>query len=337
MASGGSHYFNLVEARRRDYGGGSDIERGLQAGQAVGKLLGGLGAAIKGARQDAAANALMNAQPTAEANAQALQDPDPDPLAGGEDNLTPTAATDPSGTQNPTPFTGGVEGMKLQQDFQKDQLAQEIQKADLADKLAKAGGTGYYARRATPVTSRGVTMSGDSVWDSTNPPPGYNRSGGTKEPKYVPGTGDYENDENTDEATQIRADFEAFHPGLFPKFQGATRDEQGNYIIPGKGKGTSTVDANGQVVETPPPPEAVISKEEGDIFTQRIQAAKRRSGVPFTDPELKASGMGTADKPLIIDSSTPQSKLRIRSLPVGTVVQDAKTGQRFTIKRRAAP
>lgn len=337
-SSGGSSYFHITAPRRQNLGAG-DVARGLQVGQEIGKLIGGVAGAVKSSQQDAAANALMNAAPTAQANAQAAQDPDPDPNPDGTDNLAPTAATDPSGTQDPTPFTGGVAGMKLQQQFEDDQLSRQVKQAQLAETLARTSGTGGFAKKATPVTKQGVTMSGsgNSIWDGTNPPAtGRSGSSSTKQPKYVAGTGDYENDATTDDAGQIKADFEAFHPGLYGKFQGATRDDQGNYVIPGKGKGTQTTDASGNVVTTPPEPEAVIPKEEGDIFQQRIQAAKRRAGIPYTDPDLKASGLGTADKPVIVDQSQPGANLRMRSLPPGTVVQDAKTGQRFTIKRTAA-
>jgi hypothetical protein len=316
-SSGGSHYFRAVNARRLNTGV-DDVARGMQVGQSIGKLIGGVAGAVKSSQQDAAANALMNAGPTAQANAQAQADPDPDPLVSGEDNLSPDAFNDPSGVQNPTPFSGGVAGMKMQQEFQKSQLADQIQQETLADKIAHREGTGGYAKRATPAP-QGVTVSGNSsVW---------NQPGGSsivapqgKAAKYVAGTGDVEEDASTDDAAQIKADFEATHPGLYGKFAGATqRDENGNYIIPGKGKGQQTVDASGNVVTTPPPPEATIPKAEGDLFKMRLDAYKRKAGIPY-ESSVDLGGKGaTADNPV-----TLTSKLQARALPPGTFVTDGQ-------------
>ena len=300
------------------------MARGMQVGQQVGKLIGGLSGAIKSSQQDDAANALMNQQATSTANAQAASDPDPDPLPDGSDNLNPTAATDPSGVQDPTPFTGGVAGMKLQQEFQKSQLADQIQQANLADKLASNTNTGVYAKRATPAP-QGTSVSGNSLWSQaggnaiTSPASGKQ----AKQQKYVPGTGDFENDPNTDDATQIQADFNALHPGQFGKFaNNAQTDANGNYIIPGKGSGGT--DANGNPIA--PPPEAVIPKAEGDIYQQRINAYKRRAGIPF---EANLNGQGTQDNPVPLTSN-----LQARSLPPNTWVQDPTSGQKYMISRK---
>jgi hypothetical protein len=328
MPSSGGNYYHFVPAKRR----GStvdDVARGMQVGQSIGKLIGGVAGAVKSSQQDAAANALMNQQSTADANAQAQADPDPDPLPDGTDNLNPTAATDPSGTQDPTPFTGGVAGMKLQQQFQKSQLADQIQQASLADKLAQAAGTGRFAKRATPAP-QGVQVSGQtSLWNqpggnAITPPPTTGQTGQTgqtKPQKYVAGSGDYENDESTDDASQIKADFEALHgAGTFHKFANSAQvDANGNYIIPGKGSGGT--DANGQPL--PPPPELTIPKGEGDIYTQRINAYKRKSGLPFT---VNLGGAGTQDNPLPMTT-----KLQVRSLPQGTWVVDPVTKQKYMI------
>jgi hypothetical protein len=226
--------------------------------------------------------------------------------------------------------------MKMQQELEKSQLADQIQKETLADKIAHRMGTGGYAKRATPVTKSGVTMSGDSVWGDINPSPGYSGSSSGKQPKYVAGTGDFMNDESTDDASQIKTDFEAFHPGLYGKFVGAQRDADGNYVIPGHGKGQQSVDASGNVVTSPPEPAAVISKEEGDLFKMRIDAARRRSGIPYKSSIATQGEGATADKPVVFDSTTPSSKLLLRSLPPDTFVHDSSTNQTFQIGRKKA-
>lgn len=60
-----SRFFKAVSPRRHS-DTGSDVQRGLQAGQQVGKLLSGLGAAIQSARRDALANQLMTGQAISE-------------------------------------------------------------------------------------------------------------------------------------------------------------------------------------------------------------------------------------------------------------------------------
>ena len=324
-SSGGSNFFHLVTPRRRT-SQIDDVARGMQVGQQIGKLIGGVSGAIKSSQQDAAANALMNQQSTNTANAQAAADPDPDPLPDGSDNLNPTAATDPSGTQDPTPFTGGVAGMKLQQQFQKDQLANQIQQAKYADQLASNTNTGIYAKPATPAP-QGVQVSGNtSLWNQPggggiNAPPASGGKAATKPQKYVAGSGDVENDESTDDATQIKTDFEALHgTGTFHKFaNNAQVDANGNYVVPGKGSGGT--DANGNPL--PPPPELTIPKAEGDLFTQRVNAYKRKAGIPY-QPDL--GGQGTQDNPLPMTS-----KLQVRSLPQGTWVVDPVTKQKYMI------
>ena len=59
-------------------------------------------------------------------------------------NVIP-AGVSTAGTQ---PFSGGVAEMKLQQEFQKSQLAQQSAQAKAADEMAKRTGTGQYAADA---------------------------------------------------------------------------------------------------------------------------------------------------------------------------------------------
>jgi hypothetical protein len=222
------------------------------------------------------------------------------------------------GTVGGLVHTGGVQEMELQ----KEMMAQQIQKASMADKLAEAAGTGRYAKRATPVTRRGVTMTGDggdSVWDSAgggNTPTGKT----TKSAKYVAGTGNFETDETTDQPDQIKTDFEAFHPGIdLGDFAGATRDDKGNYIIPGK------PDASGN-----PTVKATIPKAEGDQVMMRMDAARKRAGMASTNAAVP-QGQGTQDNPVPLTGDPTKSSLQLRSLATGTWVMDPKTGKKYKI------
>ena len=272
MASkGGSRYFKEITPRRYSNTSGSDVERGLAAGQIVGKLLSGLGSAIQGARKDAAANALMNTQAAASGR---YTDPNADLSTDLPEDVSP-AIGGTATTPDQTPFTGGVEGMKLQQQFESDQLDTAIKKAKLADYIASTQGTGSYAKRATPA-EKGVTVSGttspwsgagsgasaDSATSSTT------TTKGGRAQKYVPGSSDVENDPSSDDPTKIRADYEAYHPGSdFGDFSRVSPDPTtGDYVIK---------DKNDQTVET-------VSKAEGDIYRMRMDAAKRKAGLPYT-------------------------------------------------------
>jgi hypothetical protein len=206
--------------------------------------------------------------------------------------------------------TGGTAEMELQDKM----LEQQYKRAQVANMLAETAGTGRYAKRATPVTKQGVTMTGgDSVWDSA----GGGGSGLSKKPaKYTAGSGDFENDEATDQPDQIKTDFEAFHPGVdLGDFAGATRDANGNYVIPGK------PDALGN-----PTVKATIPKAEGDQVMMRMDAARKRAGMASTNAAVP-QGQGTQDNPVPLTGS----KLQLRSLNVGTWVIDPKTGKKYRI------
>ena len=336
MASrGGSRYFKAVSPRRYS-DTGSDVERGMQAGQQVGKLIGGLAGAIKGMRQDAAANSLMTGQNiSAQPGAGVTQDLGTLPAdtgAASDDSWTlpdsSALAGDTTGTVGGLLGTGGVAEMKARQQMESDQLDTAIKKARLADELAKTGGTGRYARRATPA-EKGVTVSGaTSPWSGAGSGPSADgttssttTTKGGRAQKYVPGSSDVENDPSSDDPTKIRADYEAYHPGSdFGDFSRVSPDPTtGDYVIK---------DKNDQIVETVP-------KAEGDIYRMRMDAAKRKAGLPYTpsvigkpgDPSLGAAG--TQGNPII-----PQGQLHLRSLPAGTWVQDPNTGQKYMIQKQ---
>ena len=335
MASkGGSRYFKAVSPRRYS-DTGSDVERGLQAGQQVGKLLSGLGSAIQGARKDAAANALMTGQNiSAQPGAGVTQDLGTLPADNGaapDDSWTlpdsSALAGDTTGTVGGLLGTGGVAEMKARQQMESDQLDTALKKAKLADYIASTQGTGSYAKRATPA-EKGVTVSGaTSPWSGAGSGAATDgttstTSKGGKAQKYVPGSSDVENDPSSDDPTKIRSDYEAYHPGSdFGDFSRASIDPTtGDYVIKGK---------NGEIVETVP-------KTEGDIYRMRMDAAKRKAGIPYT-PSIpgKASdpsstlAPGTQGNPIV-----PQGQLHLRSLPAGTWVIDPKTGQKYMIQKK---
>ena len=337
MASrGGSRYFKAVSPRRYS-DTGSDVQRGMQAGQQVGKLIGGLAGAIKGMRQDAAANALMTGQNiSAQPGAGVTQDlgtlPADTGSAAPDDSWalpdSSSAVGDTTGTVGGLLGTGGVAEMKARQQMEGDQLDTAIKKARLADTLAKASGTGRYAERATPA-DKGVTVSGaTSPWSGAGS--GATADGtassaatpkGGRAQKYVPGSSDVENDPSSDDPTKIRADYEAYHPGSdFGDFSRTSIDPTtGDYVIK---------DKNGETVETVP-------KAEGDIYRMRMDAAKRKAGLPYTpsipgqasDPSSTLAP-GTQGNPIV-----PQGQLHLRSLPAGTWVQ-GPDGARYMIQKK---
>ena len=326
-------YLQSVAARRRDYG--DDIQRGIASGEQIAKLIGGLAGAIKSAKQDAAANALMTGrnisdQPGAGVT-QDLGKVPADTAPTDESIFLPDASApvgDTQGTVGGLLGTGGVAEMKMRQQFESDQLDTALKKAKLADYIASTQGTGSYAKRATPAP-KGVTVSGaTSPWsgsgDGSEPTLSTSitsRTGKTgKTQKYEPGSSDVENDPSSDDPTKIRADYEAYHPGGdFGDFTHATVDPTtGDYVIK---------DKDGGIRDT-------IPKTEGDIYRMRMDAAKRKAGIPYTpailgqasDPSSTLAP-GTQGNPII-----PQGQLHLRSLPAGTSVQ-GPDGQKYQIKK----
>ena len=184
MADEFARRLRKVQANRRT-SGLDDVSTGLQIGQQVGKLIGGLAGAIHGSQQDAAANKLMNTQDAPRAalvdagTGNAPVDTTPQDLGslpsdtGGSDvdlgqamtasrlsdsgpNVgdAPAANAIPAGvsTAGTKPFTGGVAGMKLQQEFQKNKMADQLSalklagaQRDAANAQAEDAGTGRYA------------------------------------------------------------------------------------------------------------------------------------------------------------------------------------------------
>lgn len=322
-----SKYFHPNYGRRRQIQS-NDVERGLAAGAGIGKALQGLGGAIGGAiqqsKQDAVANQLMNAQPTAVANAQALTDPDPDPLLTGEDNLNPTAATDPSGTQDPTPYTGGLDELKLRQAVAKEALSTQNIQSEIAKRQAA---TALAGTKAAGLNIGGGSASRWQQGGGAQPLVKGPRGGATvKAPAYQPNSGDVQGDEGTDNFSQIASDFDNTYgtKGLYSKF--ATNltnlqpDKNGNFAL---------TDKTGD-------PIATIPSSDAPMWIHRTNAARIKSGLPAIDSVGGVPTVGAGNNPTsnakpgsATNPVVAQSQVHVRSLPFGTYVYDPNTQQTF--------
>lgn len=334
-----SNYYRRIAPRRAPVQQADDVGRGIAAGQAIGGILGQFGSIYKNMRADQVANQLMNAQSTAQANAQAQTDPDPDPNPDGTDNLNPTAATDPSGTQNPDPFTGGVAELKQRQASAASDLDTQIKQAQLANSLAKLHGTDSYAERATPApqgttvgpgsASRWSQYGGNQQTGQTGQTGQKARAGGKPAP-YEAGSVDAENDDSADNMNHVAADFDAAmggQKGSYAKFlanaPNMKPDANGNF---------SLLDKDGNVTTT-------VMKDDVPHWINRTNAARRNQGLsPIQIPGVplgQGANPSSPDKPgsTVANPIILQSKLQVRALPYGTFVKDPNTGQTFTINR----
>lgn len=294
----------------------NDVERGLAVGKEWGSLLSSLGTAIKGARQDAVANRLMNSG--AVAPRAALENAGTNP-ATGQLNLVPENV--PIG--GTTPLTGGVEGLKLQQEAAKSALEDAYTKARTEHELAQATGTGGYAKEAkTPKT--GFRISGGTTPWTPDATPGGSTGKTGKEPKYT-GGGDINNPEN-DNLDRIRIDFDQAHgKGMFDKFAAAYGNGQGLT------EGATSYDLKDAKDLTGNTNLASISKDEGQIVLQRVNAARRRMNMPPAGSVGEGSYPGSSyeagseQNPILLSKNN--KALHLRSIPAGKWVRDPDTGE----------
>ena len=327
MANMTRPYYPRVQNRPQSTS--ADWQRGEQAGGQVGKLIGAFADAINQAKQNKVANQLLNQQYPGTSTPQG-NDPDPDPV--NQDTGAPI--TDPNAVvpdvglpdiTTPGNLQGGVAELQMRQAAAKEDLDTQIKKAQLADYIAKAAGTGGYAK----ARGAGTTIAGGSSsrWLS-----GGGSTGGTtsttrggKPAPYQAGSGDVENDEETDSFDQIRADFDDQHgKGSFDAFQaqgGGTKNDDGSYSI---------TDKNGK-------PLATVQGADVPLWMQRVNAARLKRGqTPMgslgngSNPN-STSAPGSADNPIIA-----QSKVHVRSLPYGAWVKDPNTGQVYQKQRPPA-
>jgi hypothetical protein len=320
----------------------------MMIGSAFGKDIQGLGSALAGGIQEQQQNQVANqllaqyypdqagtTDPNADLSTDLPEDVSPD--IGG------TGTSDVQGN-----FQGGAAELKMRQDAAKqalgiqnvqDEIAQRQAARALASK--KAAGVGLGAGSA----SRWLAGGGDGQGGYGGQ--GGQRGRGGKQPAYVAGSGDVQNDESTDNFDQIRADFDnQYGKGAFDKFQAEgggseVLDKDGNLTGYSVGGVTST-DANGNPV-VKKPPIATVPVQDASMWMQRVNAARNKAGQQpvekmigkdsvYGQPQNPGSTAkaGTAQNPIVA-----QSALHVRSLPFGTYVYDPNTKQTYQKQKPA--
>jgi hypothetical protein len=317
MATSFRPYYPRVQNRPQQ---SDDVTRGMAIGSAFGKDIQGLGTAlaqgIQQQKQNDVANQLLNQDyPSTPA------DPNLDPDADLSTDLPEDVSTDVGGTASPGQqgnFQGGQAELAMRMQAAKESLGIQNLQSEIAQRKAAAALAGQKAA--------GVRLGGGSSsrWLAGNTgqtgtgPRGRGTAAG-KPAAYVAGSGDVENDESTDNFSQIRSDFDNQHgKGTFDQFQaqnGGTKNADGSYSIN---------DKNGV-------PIATVQASDVPQWMQRVNAARvKRNQQPIgslgtgQNPTSTAP-VGTAGNPVVA-----QSTLHVRSLPFGTVVYDPNTQQTYT-------
>ena len=306
----------------------NDVQRGLTVGSEVGKALGTLGQAIATARtqanQDQVANQLLNQDyPSTPA------DPNLDPDADMSTDLPEDVSTDVGGTASPGQqgnFQGGTAELALRMQAAKEQLSNQSLQQQIAQRQAAtaltnqkaAGGQGV--RLGGGSSSRWLTGNTGQTGQAGAGPRGRGSVAGKPAP-YAANSGDVQNDESTDNPSQIATDFDATYgqKGLYGKYASnlpsLKPDDQGNYPL---------FDAKGDKIASVPAGDAAV-------WQQRTNAARLKSGLtpigPLGQGQNPTSNalVGTAANPVVA-----QSTLHVRSLPFGTVIYDPNTQQTYT-------
>jgi hypothetical protein len=330
MASNFRPYYPRVQNRPQQ---SDDVTRGMAIGSAFGKDIQGLGTAlaqgIAQQKQNQVANQLLNQNyPDTPA------DPNLDPGADLSTDLPEDVSTDIGGGASPGQqgnFQGGAAELAMRMQAAKESLGlqnlqSEIAQRNAAAKLSgqkAAGGGGGGVRLGGGSSSRWLTGNTGQTGQTGARGP---RGGGPGKPApYVAGSGDTENDESTDNFSQIRADFDDQHgKGSFDAFQaqnGGTKNADGSFSIN---------DKNGN-------PIATVQAADVPQWMQRVNAARiKRNQQPIgslgtgQNPTSNAPA-GTASNPVVA-----QSPLHVRSLPFGTVVYDPNTKQTYTKQKPPA-
>ena len=341
MASNFRPYYPRVQNRPQT-AETNDVQRGMLIGSAFGKDIQGLGSALAGGIQEQQQNQVANqllaqyypdqagtTDPNADLSTDLPEDVSPD--IGG------TGTSDVQGN-----FQGGAAELKMRQDAAKAQLGMQSVQAEIAARQAAAKLAGTKAA--------GVTLGGGSSsrWQAGGGQQGggqqQQRSRGGKAPAYVAGSGDVENDESTDDFSQIRSDFDnQYGKGAFDQFQAENGgeeqlDKDGNLI--GYAVGAKK-DKTGATIG---PPRATVPVQDASMWMQRVNAARNRAGQQPVEKHIgKDSVYGQAQNPGSTAAAGTQtnpiiltSKLQTRSLPFNTWVTDPSTGQTYQ-KQKPGP
>jgi hypothetical protein len=299
----------------------------MAIGSAFGKDIQGLGTAlaqgIAQQKQNQVANQLL-----AQDYPSTPADPNLDPDADLSTDLPEDVSTDVGGEASPGQqgnFQGGQAELAMRMEATKQQMSLQELQAKIAQSKAAAALSGV---KAAGGGGGGVRLGGGSSsrWLAGNTgqtgQPGARgpRGGGTAKPAaYAAGSGDVENDEGTDNFSQIRADFDDQHgKGSFDAFQaqnGGTKNDDGSFSIKDKND----------------KPIATVQAADVPQWMQRVNAARvKHNQQPIgsigqgQNPTSNAP-VGTAANPVVA-----QSTLHVRSLPFGTVVYDPNTKQTYT-------
>ena len=345
MATSFRPYYPRVQNRPQQ---SDDVTRGMAIGSAFGKDIQGLGTAlaqgIQQQKQNQVANQLLNQDyPSTPA------DPNLDPDADLSTDLPEDVSTDVGGEASPGSqgnFQGGQAELAMRMQAAKEQLSmqdmqQKIAQSKAAMALAGQKSAGY--RLGGGSSSRWLAGDGSGAGTSSR--------WGTKAGKpaaYVAGSGDVQNDEGTDNFSQIRADFDnQYGDGAFDKFQGENGgtevlDKDGNLTGYSVG-GVTTQDANGNPV-VKKAPMATVPVQDAPMWMQRVNAARLKAGQQPVEKMIgKDSVYGQPQNPgSTAKAGTPgnpivaQNPLQVRSLPFGTVIYDPNTKQTYTKQKPPA-
>ena len=307
-------------AQRPFAGGPADTS---STGNVGGDIVKAINNTITQNRQNALANQILNTQNPPRAG---LVAPGVNP-ATGQANVIPTGVS----TTGTAPQTGGVGQLQFQGQMNQQALADQIQRAKLATEMAKVprgvnpgGGSGNASRWRT---------SGQPGGQPGGQPP-QGKAG--KPTAYVAGSGDVENDANTDNFGQIQTDFDAQHgKGQFAAFsknlQNLRPDGQGNLVLMKPPADDSWKQTNpGDPLQGWTPIQGKnglnaysIPQSDAPFWTNRLNAARIRGGQQYLGnlPDGVNSGSGVASgqsqiNPIQIPAQNPN--LFLRSMPMGT-------------------
>ena len=343
MASNFRPYYPRVYPQRQT-AETNDVQRGMAIGSAFGKDIQGLGSALAGGIQEQQQNQVANqllaqyypdqvgtTDPNADLSTDLPEDVSPD--IGG------TGTSDVQGN-----FQGGAAELKMRQDAAKAALSMQSVQAEIAQRQAAAALAGKKAAGVTlgsGSSSRWQAGGGDGQGGGYGG--GQQRGRGGKAPAYVAGSGNVEDDEGTDDFSQIRTDFDnQYGKGAFDQFQAENGgeeqlDKDGNLI--GYAVGAKK-DKTGATIG---PPRATVPVQDASLWMQRVNAARNKAGQQpvnkmigkdsvYGQPQNPSSTAkpGTQTNPIILTS-----KLQTRSLPFGTWVTDPNTNQTYQKQKPA--